>query len=78
MLNFVAPATKPHKLAEYKSFLQGFGVKPVFFLPGVHTQGGSIEGIKNALKTDFHAIVGRALYESKNVKKTAKDFAEQL
>lgn len=76
--NFVVPGTKPEKTAEYKKFLEGLGTKPVFFLPGIGTQGGQAEEIKKALGKNYHLIVGRSLYQSKNMKKTCLEFCAQL
>ncbi len=76
--NFVVPGNKPEKMAHYKKFLEKRGVKPVFFVPGLIAQGGTIEGARKALGSNYHAIVGRSLYGAKDIRKSAQGLADSL
>jgi len=74
---FVVPGNKPAQIKKYKRFLENKGISPIFYSPGLITQGGDItESAKAAGK--WHAIVGRALYNSKNINKTAKEMVKAL
>ncbi len=76
--DFVVPGNKPDRIKLYRELLEKKGIKPIFYSPGLVTQGGSIsEGAKAAGKC-WHAIVGRALYDSKDMKKTAQELVKAL
>lgn len=76
--DFVVPGNKPEKIIEYKTFLESFNIEPVLYSPGLITQGGSLtESAKMAGKY-WHAIIGRALYEAKDINKAAKELAKAL
>ena len=75
--DYVVPGNKPEKIKLYKEFLEARGVKPIFYSPGLITQGGNItESAKVA--GNWHAIVGRALYNAKNINKAAKEMVKAL
>src|SRR3989338_7233933 len=75
--DYVVPGNKPGRIRVYKAFLEARGIKPVFYSPGLIAQGGNIsESAKIAER--WHAIVGRALYNSKNINKTAKELVKFL
>ncbi len=44
-----------------------------FYLPGFGAQGGSIERMAAVLRRNFHAIVGRSIYEAKDIRKAAEE-----
>src|SRR3989338_555255 len=71
--NFVVPGNKPEKIKLYRAFLEARGIKPIFYSPGLIAQGGSITESAKAAGNNWHAIVGRALYESKDINKSAKE-----
>ena len=78
VVDFVVPGNKPEKIRKYKKFLEAFKITPVFYSPGLITQGGSLsEGAKAAGK-HWHAIVGRAIYQAKDMKKAAQKLVKQL
>ncbi|HJN56997.1 MAG: orotidine 5'-phosphate decarboxylase [Candidatus Woesearchaeota archaeon] len=75
--DFVVPGNKPEKIKYYKSFLEARGLKPIFYSPGLITQGGSITESAKAAER-WHAIVGRALYNAKDINKAAKEMVKAL
>ncbi|MBI2541407.1 orotidine 5'-phosphate decarboxylase [Candidatus Woesearchaeota archaeon] len=75
--DFVIPGNKPEKSMEYAKLIKNKIKNPVFYSPGLITQGGGISDL--ALQLDsWHAIVGRAIYEAKDMKKAAEEFAKEL
>ncbi|MBI2208899.1 orotidine 5'-phosphate decarboxylase [Candidatus Woesearchaeota archaeon] len=76
--DFVVPGNKPEKIRLYKAFLEARGIKPVFYSPGLIAQGGDITESAKAAGSKWHAIVGRALYNAKDINKAAKDMVKAL
>ena len=76
--DFVVPGNKPEKIKLYKAFLEARGIKPIFYSPGLITQGGDITESAKAAGKSWHAIVGRALYNAKDINKAAKDMVKAL
>ena len=76
--DFVVPGNKPEKISKYKKHIESFGVAPVLYSPGLISQGGEISESAKAAGEKWHAIVGRAIYESKNMKKAAIEQCAQL
>jgi len=72
------PGNKPEKIKLYKAFLEAKGIKPVFYSPGLMAQGGNISESAKAAGERWHAIVGRALYNAKDVHKAAKNLTREL
>ncbi|NYZ76758.1 orotidine 5'-phosphate decarboxylase [Candidatus Micrarchaeota archaeon] len=75
---FVVPGNKPDKITEIRKALEAQGVKPVFHAPGFIAQGGEITDAARAAGERWHAIVGRAVYESKDMRKTVLGLSAQL
>src|SRR3989338_7560048 len=75
--DFVIPGNKPDKSMEYVSMIKNKIRNPVFYSPGLVTQGGSISDLAKRLDS-WHAIVGRSIYEAKDMKKAAEEFAKEL
>ncbi|MBW2975321.1 orotidine 5'-phosphate decarboxylase [Candidatus Woesearchaeota archaeon] len=78
VMDFVVPGNKPFMIKEYRRFLESFGIKPTFYSPGLIAQGGSLTEGAKAAGENWHAIVGRALYNAKNIKKAAEKMVEAL
>tara|TARA_Y100000031_G_C8157841_1_gene355424 strand:- start:139 stop:843 length:705 start_codon:yes stop_codon:yes gene_type:complete len=78
IVDFVVPGNKPEKIKLYREFLESKGNSPIFYSPGLITQGGTITESAKAAGNNWHAIVGRALYNSKDINKTAKDLVKSL
>ena len=76
--DYVVPGNKPDKIMLYKVFLEARGIKPVFYSPGLIAQGGSINESGKAAGERWHAIVGRALYKSRDIHKSAKEMVKAL
>jgi len=76
--DYVVPGNKPEKIRGYKAFLEARGIKPVFYSPGLIAQGGDITESAKAAGERWHAIIGRALYNAKNINKTAKELCKSL
>ena len=75
--DFVIPGNKPEKSMEYVNLIKNKTKNPVFYSPGLITQGGNI--IDFAKKLDsWHAIVGRAIYEAKDMRKAAEELTKEL
>jgi len=78
IMDFVVPGNKPYMIEEYKRFLESFGIKPVFYSPGLVAQGGSLTEGAKAAGENWHAIVGRGIYEAKDIKKAAEEMAREI
>jgi orotidine-5'-phosphate decarboxylase len=76
--DFVVPGNKPFMIKEYRRFLESFGLKPTFYSPGLIAQGGSLSEGAKAAGDSWHAIVGRGIYNSKNMKKAAEQMVKAL
>jgi len=75
--DFVVPGNKPDKCLEYNNLIKKKIKNPVYYSPGLITQGGSISELAKKLDS-WHAIVGRAIYEADDMKKAAEEFAQSL
>ncbi|MBS3097546.1 orotidine 5'-phosphate decarboxylase [Candidatus Woesearchaeota archaeon] len=78
IMDFVVPGNKPYMIEEYKRFLESFGIKPIFYSPGLIAQGGSLTEGAKAAGENWHAIVGRGIYEAKDIKKAAEEMAREI
>ncbi len=69
--NYVVPGNKPKVIERVRSLLTEQKVDPVFFAPGFIAQGGGLSDAAKVAGPRWHAIVGRALYEARDIRKTA-------
>jgi orotidine-5'-phosphate decarboxylase len=78
--DFVVPGNRTDRVAHYKSILKPLvGDSLTFYAPGFVAQGGTItDAAKAAADLSWHAIVGRAIYEAKDVKAAAENMVSQL
>ncbi len=79
--NFVVPGTKPDIIKAVRDVVEAEGVNPIWYVPGMATQGGDYEKVSEALgKNNWNAIVGRAIYTAKDgdYKTAAEDQVKQL
>jgi len=75
--DFVIPGNKPEKSIEYVNSIKNKIKNSVFYSPGLVAQGGRISVLAGKLDS-WHAIVGRAIYEAKDMKKAAEELAKSL
>lgn len=78
VLDFVVPGNKPNKILEYREFLMSKGIDPIFYSPGLITQGGKISESAIAAGDNWHAIIGRGIYEAKDIKKATLSYVRLL
>ena len=78
VVDFVVPGNKPDKIKKYRKFLESFKIKPVFYSPGLVAQGGSLTDGAKAAGDKWHAIVGRGIYQAKDMKKAAEQLCKEL
>ncbi|MBI2659496.1 orotidine 5'-phosphate decarboxylase [Candidatus Woesearchaeota archaeon] len=75
--DFVIPGNRFVRAMEYAGLIQNKIKNPVFYSPGLIAQGGKISDLAEKLDS-WHAIVGRAIYDAKNMKKAAEEIAKSL
>ncbi|MBI2559064.1 orotidine 5'-phosphate decarboxylase [Candidatus Woesearchaeota archaeon] len=75
--DFVIPGNKPEKSMEYVNLIKNKIKNPVFYSPGLIAQGGGISDLAKKLDS-WHAIVGRAIYEAKDMRKAAEELTKEL
>jgi orotidine-5'-phosphate decarboxylase len=73
--DFVVPGNKPERISGYRKMLESMGVKPVFYSPGMITQGGDISEAAKAAGREWHAIIGRAICNAEDMHKKAEELA---
>jgi orotidine-5'-phosphate decarboxylase len=76
--DFVVPGNKPEKIREYLKFFGEKGIEPTLYSPGLVSQGGSISESGKEAGKKWHAIVGRALYDAKDIKKAAEELCKEI
>ncbi len=69
--DFVIPGNKPERALDYVKIIKNKIKNPVFYSPGLITQGGTISDLAKMLDS-WHAIVGRAIYEAKDVRRACE------
>ncbi len=73
--DFVVPGNKPERIAYYRKLL---GEKAVFYSPGLIAQGGKLTESAKAAGKYWHAIIGRGLYQAKDINKAAKELVKEI
>lgn len=76
--DFVVPGNKPDAIREIREILENKGIAPTFYAPGFVAQGGEISNAAKTAGYSWHAIVGRGLYEAKDIKQVALDLTSKL
>lgn len=76
--DYVVPGNKPEVIKHLRALLLSRGVDPVFYAPGFIAQGGTISDAARVAGTRWHAIVGRALYEAQDIRRTALALIKNL
>lgn len=77
--NYVFPGNKPSSITTYVALIRAEGVEPVGLSPGFVAQKGTIpEAVKAAGGISYHPIVGRGIYEQKDMAAAAVELAKGL
>ncbi len=76
--DFVLPGNKPDKIIYYRGIIEQKCRKPVYYSPGFLEQGGSISESAKAAGERWHAIIGRGIYQQKDMGKAAKEIVKNL
>ena len=76
--DFVVPGNKPEVFSRVRRFLSPFGIDPVFYAPGFIAQGGVISEAAKVAGPRWHAIVGRAIYDAKDILQATLEVASAL
>jgi len=76
--NFVVPGNKPEVIKQVRDVVEAEGVSPVFYAPGFVAQGGKIEAAAKVAGDRFHGIVGRGIYQAKDMHAAAVEHTSQL
>ena len=75
---FVVPGNKPDIIRDCNTLISESVKEPKFCMLGIGTQGGEIQKAFEAVKgKDAYAIIGSAIYKSKNIERTARRFCEE-
>ena len=75
--DFVIPGNKPEKAMEYACLIKNKIENPVFYSPGLIAQGGKISDLAKKLNS-WHAIIGRGIYDARDMRKTAEELTKKL
>lgn len=76
--DYVVPGNKPDVIEKLRKLLLSHKIDPIFYAPGFISQGGSISEAAQAAGSRWHAIVGRALYEARDIHKAALNLIRHL
>ncbi len=76
--DFVVPGNKPDDIKRIKETLEERGISPTFYAPGFVAQGGEISDAAKVAGKNWHAIVGRGIYESENIRQAALEYTSKL
>jgi orotidine-5'-phosphate decarboxylase len=76
--HFIVPGNKIEAIKRYHILLTGLINEPRYCMPGIGTQGGAIEDAFAVLRGyPAYAIVGSAIYESSDITRAARRFAQE-
>lgn len=73
--DFVAPMNKPESVSVISQSLKSKGTEPTFYMPGLTS---SMHNASSFAGDSWHAIIGRALYNSKDMREAALEFSRML
>jgi orotidine-5'-phosphate decarboxylase len=76
--DFVIPGNKLARIKHYRQVIEGFGIKPTYMAPGFVAQGGEVTEFAQEAGDNWHAIVGRAITESRNKRQAAMLLTDKL
>lgn len=76
--DYVVPGNKPAIIKKIKNILTENNIDPIFYAPGFIAQGGQISEAAKEAGLRWHAIVGRAIYESQDIQKVVDRLIQHL
>jgi len=76
--DYVVPGNNPTAIKKIRSMLERERAHPVFYSPGFVSQGGELTEAIDAAGANYHAIVGRAIYNAPDMRKAAEELYGQL
>ena len=76
--NFVVPGNKPDAIIRIRDLIGEEVRDPVFYAPGFIVQGGQISEAGRAAGNRWHAIIGRAIYEARDIRHATESLAHNL
>jgi orotidine-5'-phosphate decarboxylase len=76
--DFVAPGNDLKAILRISAIVATGTEEPVFFIPGLISQGGSILDLGPATGGRWHAIIGRAIYERTDVRSAVQAIADEF
>lgn len=77
--DFVVPGNKPEKLKEYKKLIESCGIEnPAIYSPSFMKHSENIKESMKAVGKGFHPIIGRAIYEAKDIRQATLDITSKL
>ncbi len=76
--NFVVPGTRPDDVKRIREMLEQGGVSPTLYIPGLVTQGGSLSDVARVAGNNWHAIIGRAIYQAEDMRKAVLELAREM
>ncbi|MEM4347414.1 MAG: orotidine 5'-phosphate decarboxylase / HUMPS family protein [Candidatus Altiarchaeota archaeon] len=77
--DFVVPGNKIDEAKKIKNLFDRVKIKVTYYAPGFIAQGGEISDFEKIFsKERVHFIIGRGLYEAKDIKKKALEYASRI
>jgi len=75
---FILPGNKEEAIKKYHLLIANMMNEPKYCMPGIGKQGGEIERAFSILRGyNAYAIIGSSIYNSRDIEKSAKKFAEE-
>jgi orotidine-5'-phosphate decarboxylase len=76
--DFVVPGNDLKAIVRISSIVAKGTDEPVFFIPGLISQGGSLLDVGLATAGRWHAIIGRAIHERTDVRTSVQAIADEF
>ncbi|MCC6012788.1 MAG: orotidine 5'-phosphate decarboxylase [Candidatus Verstraetearchaeota archaeon] len=76
--DFVLPGNNYQILEKYKKEIDTIVDSPIYYIPGIGEQGGEITICSKIMKKRWHAIIGRSIYKSEDIRSTVINFTKLI
>lgn len=76
--DYVLPANNLKLLKHYKEWINSMVESPIYYLPGLGSQGGDIKLCGKIMEGRWHAIVGRSVYMAKDTRSALENLISEL